>query len=249
MTYEEFKKLQYKAENKEENLLTEEELNKLKPYKVDNAIIMAAGYSARCMPLSNVLPKGLFRVKGEILIEREIRQLQEAGVKEIIIVTGFMQEKFQYLRDKYGVILIHNDDYDKYNNIASLYKAQNYMKNSYILCSDNYYADNVFHKYVYSPYYSCVYSEEYCDEYCVLEEDKDGYITSIKRGGAKAWYTIGDCFFDRKFSDTFVKYMNEEWNDMNTRNMLMDDFHIQHINELKLKKVEREKTRYWNLTH
>ena len=83
MTYEEFKKLQYKAENKEGNLLTEEELNILKPYKVDNAIIMAAGYSARCMPLSNVLPKGLFRVKGEILIEREIRQLQEAGVKEL----------------------------------------------------------------------------------------------------------------------------------------------------------------------
>ena len=243
MTYEEFKKLQYKAENKEGNLLTEEELNKLKPYKVDNAIIMAAGYSARCMPLSNVLPKGLFRVKGEILIEREIRQLQEAGIKEIIVVTGFMQEKFQYLRDKYGVILIHNDDYDKYNNIASLYKAQSYMKNSYILCSDNYYADNVFHKYVYSPYYSCVYSEEYCDEYCVLEEDKDGYITNIKRGGGKAWYTIGDCFFDREFSDTFVKYMNEEWNDMNTRNMLMDDFHIQHIDELKLKKVEREKNK------
>lgn len=241
MTYEEFKKLQHKVENR--NLLTEEELNTLKPYKVDNAIIMAAGYSARCMPLSNILPKGLFRVKGEILIEREIRQLQEAGIKEIIVVTGFMQEKFQYLREKYGVILIHNDDYDKYNNIASLYKTQNYMKNSYILCSDNYYADNVFHKYVYSPYYSCVYSEEYCDEYCVLKEDKDGYITSIKRGGEKAWYTIGDCFFDREFSDTFVKYMNEEWNDMNTRNMLMDDFHIQHIDELKLKKVEREKNK------
>mgnify|MGYP001082497492 FL=1 len=241
MTYEEFKKLQHKVENR--NLLTEEELNTLKPYKVDNAIIMAAGFSARCMPLSNILPKGLFRVKGEILIEREIRQLQEAGIKEIIVVTGFMQEKFQYLREKYGVILIHNDDYDKYNNIASLYKAQNYMKNSYILCSDNYYADNVFHKYVYSPYYSCVYSEEYCDEYCVLKEDKDGYITSIKRGGEKAWYTIGDCFFDREFSDTFVKYMNEEWNDMNTRNMLMDDFHIQHIDELKLKKVEREKNK------
>ena len=104
MTYEEFKKLQHKVENR--NLLTEEELNTLKPYKVDNAIIMAAGYSARCMPLSNILPKGLFRVKGEILIEREIRQLQEAGIKEIIVVTGFMQEKFQYLREKYGVILI-----------------------------------------------------------------------------------------------------------------------------------------------
>lgn len=94
MTYEEFEKLRNKAENNTEKSLTEKELNEIKPYKVDNAIIMAAGYSARCMPLSNILPKGLFRVKGEILIEREIRQLQEAGIKEIIVVTGFMQENF-----------------------------------------------------------------------------------------------------------------------------------------------------------
>lgn len=234
-----FENLRIKAESQGIDSLTTEEKEILLPHKVDNAIIMAAGYSARCMPLSNILPKGLFRVKGEVLIEREIRQLQEAGVEEIVVVTGFMKEKFQYLQDKYGVILVHNEDYDKYNNMASLYVAQEYMKNSYILCSDNYYADNVFHSYVYSPYYSCVYSEDYCDEFCVLEEDEEGFITNIHRGGAKAWYTIGDCFFDKKFSDTFVEYMNKEWNDMNTRNMLMDDFHIRHIDELKLRKVER----------
>lgn len=239
MTKEEFITLRDKAE-KNEASLTVEEAKALEPYKVDNAIIMAAGYSARCMPLSNILPKGLFRVKGEILIEREIRQLQEAGVKEIIVVTGFMKEKFQYLQEKYGVILVHNEDFDKYNNMASLYAAQKYMKNSYILCSDNYYSENVFHSYVYSPYYSCVYSEDYCDEFCVLEEDEEGFITNIHRGGAKAWYTIGDCFFDKNFSDIFIKYMNAEWNDINTRNMLMDDFHIHHIDELKLRKVERE---------
>lgn len=240
MTYEEFNQLIERVEENGESALTADELEKLAPYKVDNAIIMAAGYSARCMPLSNVLPKGLFRVKGDVLIEREIRQLLEAGVKEIIVVTGFMSEKFQYLQEKYGVILIHNEDYDKYNNMASLYAAQKYMKNSYILCSDNYYVDNVFHAYVYSSYYSCVYSDSYCDEFCVLEEDTEGYISNIHRGGAKAWYTIGDCFFDRAFSDTFVKYMNAEWNDMNIRNMLMDDFHIRHIDELKLRKIERE---------
>ena len=243
MTEEKFVVLRDRAEKNGESALTVDEIKELEPYKVDNAIIMAAGYSARCMPLSNILPKGLFRVKGEILIEREIRQLQEAGVKEIVVVTGFMSEKFQYLKEKYGVILIHNEDYDKYNNIASLHVAQKYMKNSYILCSDNYYEDNVFHSYVYSPYYSCVYSENYCDEFCVLEEDAEGFITNIHRGGAKAWYTIGDCFFDKKFSDTFVKYMNAEWDDMNTRNMLMDDFHIRHIDELKLRKVERESDR------
>ena len=69
MTNEEFKILREKAEKNGDAILSVEEVNQLAPYKVDNAIIMAAGYSARCMPLSNVLPKGLFCVKGEILIE------------------------------------------------------------------------------------------------------------------------------------------------------------------------------------
>ena len=39
-------------------------------YKVDNAIIMAAGVSSRFAPLSFETPKALTEVKGEILIER-----------------------------------------------------------------------------------------------------------------------------------------------------------------------------------
>ena len=195
----------------DENGLTPEGERQLAPYKVDNAIIMAAGYSARCMPLSNVMPKGLFRVKGEILIEREICQLLEAGVTEIVVVTGFMAEKFDYLKEKYGVTLVLNKDFDKYNNMASLYAAQAYMKNSYILCSDNYYAENVFHQYVYTPYYSCVYSEGYCDEFCVTGTDENGYITGVHRGGERAWYTIGDCYFNAAFSGKFRDFMNEEW--------------------------------------
>ena len=49
-------------------------------YKVDNAIIMAAGFSSRFAPLSDTTPKALLKVKGEIMIERQIRQLIEAGV-------------------------------------------------------------------------------------------------------------------------------------------------------------------------
>ncbi len=219
--------------------LSEEEKEALKPYKVENAIIMAAGYSARCMPLSHVMPKGLFRVKGELLIEREIEQLKQAGIEEIIVVTGFMKEKFEYLAEKYAVTLVHNPDYDKYNNMASLYVAREYMKNSYILCSDNYYEQNVFHPYLYDSYYSCVYSEAYCDEFCVTEVDEEGYIKGVHRGGSKAWYTIGDAYFNQEFSQKFCQLMEKEWDEMGTRNLLMDDFHIKHITELKLKKVER----------
>lgn len=42
-------------------------------------------------------------VKGEVLIEREIRQLLEAGITEIVVVTGYMHEKYEYLKDKFGV--------------------------------------------------------------------------------------------------------------------------------------------------
>ena len=219
--------------------ITNRGLSALEPYRVDNAIIMAAGFSGRCMPLSTVMPKGLFAVKGEVLIEREIRQLKEAGIDRILVVTGFMHEKFDYLHAKYGVTLLYNADYDKYNNMSSLYAAQRYMENSYILCSDNYYMHNVFHQYVYVPYYSCVYSDVFCDEYCVTDVDKDGYITGIHRGGDHKWYTIGDAYFDRAFSQKFVSLMNQEWEDGAVRHMLMDDFHIAHIQDLRLKKVER----------
>lgn len=59
-----------------------------------NAIILAAGKSNRFAPFTYEKPKGLFRVKGEILIERQIEQLQEAGISEIYVVVGYMKEKF-----------------------------------------------------------------------------------------------------------------------------------------------------------
>lgn len=216
-------------------------VGKIVNYKVDNAIIMAAGYSARCMPLSEIMPKGLFRVKGEFLIERQIKQLKEAGIHQIIVVTGYKHEMFEFLKEKYDVILLYNNDYSRYNNIASLYMAKEYLANSYILCCDNYYMENVFHEYVYEPYYSCIYSEKFCDEFCVTKVSTDGYIEQIIRGKDQSWFTIGDCYFDRAFSRIFLKYLEEEWNDEATRNLLMDEFHIRHIDSLPLYMEKREK--------
>lgn len=75
-----------------------------------NAIILAAGKSNRFAPFTYERPKGLFCVKGEILIERQIRQLQEAGISDIYVVVGYMKEKFFYLEKKYGVKIIINID-------------------------------------------------------------------------------------------------------------------------------------------
>ena len=73
--------------------ITDKGFVELEPYKVDNAIIMAAGMSSRFAPLCYESPKGLLNVKGERLIEREILQLKEAGIEDITLVVGYMKEK------------------------------------------------------------------------------------------------------------------------------------------------------------
>lgn len=54
---------------------------------MNNAVIMAAGTSSRFAPLSYEKPKALIEVKGEILIERQIKQvcgiLAAADYKEL----------------------------------------------------------------------------------------------------------------------------------------------------------------------
>lgn len=222
-----------KAKNWLENGITKTGYKNLDEYKVDNAIIMAAGFGLRSLPLSRIVPKGLYVVKGEALVERQIGQLMEAGIREIIVVVGYLKEQFRYLKEKYGVIIIENDDYYRYNNISSIYAAREYLKNSFICCSDNYFNINVFEEYVYDSYYSCKYADEYVEEYCVTGMDGD-YITQIHKGGSNAWYTIGEAYFSKHFSRIFLERLISEYGCQETKKMLWDDFHIKHIKELPI---------------
>ena len=101
----------------------------------------------RMVPINTETPKALLRVKGEVLIERHIRHLKEAGVENIYIVVGFMKEAFEYLIDKYGVKLLVNPDYSTKNNMYSLLKAIKYIKNSYIIPCDVWCEENPYRSY------------------------------------------------------------------------------------------------------
>jgi len=91
--------------------LTEAGKEKLEHHRIHNAVILAAGMSTRFVPLNFEKPKGLLVVKGEVLIERQIRQLREVGIDEIIVVVGHMKEHFSYLAEQFGVILVESNDY------------------------------------------------------------------------------------------------------------------------------------------
>lgn len=135
-------------------VLTEAGEAALTPYKVDNAIIMAADLSSRFVPLSYERPKGVLRVRGEALIERKIRQLKEAGVNDITVVVGYMKEALFYLEDAFGVKIRVNEQHASRNNNFTLMLVREQLGNAYICSSDDYFTENVFRSYVHEAYYA-----------------------------------------------------------------------------------------------
>lgn len=201
--------------------------------RVDNAIIMAAGTASRFAPISYEKPKALIEVKGEVLIERQICQLREAGIQEIIIVTGYMAEQFEYLKEKFGVILVYNPQYLLRNNNSSIYAAKKYLKNSYICSSDNYFLQNPFEKEVRESYYSCVFVEGKTSEWCITEENN--WIQDVTIGGEDSWVMLGHVFWSETFSKTFLAILENEYEKAETVDKLWETIYIEHIKELPLK--------------
>jgi NDP-sugar pyrophosphorylase family protein len=78
------------------------------------AVIMAGGKGARLRPLTEDLPKPMLPVGGRPLMERIVEQLQQAGIRQVNVMTHYKPEKIiQHFGDgrDYGVELSYvNED-------------------------------------------------------------------------------------------------------------------------------------------
>ncbi|MCF0105702.1 MAG: phosphotransferase [Holdemanella sp.] len=115
--------------------------------KPKQAIILAAGYGMRMIPINTEIPKGLLMIKNETLIERIIKQLHEVNIYDIHVVVGYMKEKYEFLIDEYGVTLTYNKDYSSKNNLFSVSKVVEIMENAYIVPCDIWFKENPFSLY------------------------------------------------------------------------------------------------------
>ena len=201
-----------------------------------NAIIIAAGTSSRFVPLSFERPKGLIEVKGEVLIERQLRQLHEADISDVTIVVGYMADKFAYLAERYGARLVLNEDYMCYNNTSSLIRILEYLGNTYICCSDQYYEKNPFMPELQESAYATLYAEGITNEYC-LDLDENDIIHNVRIGGADDWYMAGYAYFSEEFSNAFREFLKEEYQNEIMRKMYWEDVYIKHIHELPFMRV------------
>ena len=208
---------------------------------VDNAIILAAGFGSRFVPITYELPKGLVSVKGEPMIERQIRQLKEKGINDIIIVVGYLKEKFDYLIDKYNVKIIFNPEYAVKNNLSSMYYVRNHLKNTYILCADNWIKNNIFNSTEEKCWYSCVYNEGPTSEWCVTSDDTER-INNVKIGGYDSWVMYGPVFFTQSFSKKFIKKIEEYYLLPGKENYMWENVYIDEIKifDLYINKQSKE---------
>lgn len=201
-----------------------------------NAIILAAGKSTRFAPFTYERPKGLFRVKGEFLIERQIKQFIAAGVKDIYIVVGYMKEKFFFLEQKYPQVhLLINNKFGVKGNLYSLYVARSYLKNTYLSYADYYFENNPFigDNPDNLSYHACVFRSGKFNEFSVDYSDAD-VITHVDLGGHDKMSMVGHAYFNEGFSSRFVQLMEAEINDFRVNSLFWEEFFERHIFDLTL---------------
>ena len=185
--------------------LTSQGMEFLQQFRVDAALIIAAGFGSRFVPLTFETPKGLLEVYGERMIERQIKQLHAAGIEDITVAVGYLKEQFEYLIDQYGVKLLYNPEYSCKNTLATVYHAREFLRgrNVYLLASDNWMRNNMYHSYECGAWYSSVFMKGDTSEWC-LSYNKKGRITDVRIGGRDSWVMYGPAYFSKEFTQRFL---------------------------------------------
>jgi len=101
-------------------------------------VILAAGMGTRLGELTKNKPKGLLEFQGKSLIEWELKALRSTGIKEIIVIRGYMAKKIDYPNIKY----YNNKNYANTNMVESLMCARKELKGPIIVS----YADILYEK-------------------------------------------------------------------------------------------------------
>lgn len=162
----------------------------LEPYRVKRAVLLAAGFGERLVPVTLNTPKPLVRVRGVRIIDTLLDALTEAGIEDVTIVRGYLSEQFDQLLYKYpNIKFIENPVYNESKNISSAMCARFLLAGAYVMEADLFlYRKELITKYQYATNYLGVPTDK-TDDWCF--DAKNHVITRIKIGGTDCFHTFG----------------------------------------------------------
>lgn len=174
------------------------------------AVILAAGLGMRLRDVFTDKPKGLLAIDGVCLVERSINQLLAQGIREIIIVTGYLAEDYHELAKNYGAVrTIHNPYFANSGSMYSLYCARDLIQGSILLLeSDLIYEDSALKTLLESKTESAILVSDITrsgDEVYVEARNGNLYHMSKDRGELNSF--IGELVGISKISDSLFAQM------------------------------------------
>lgn len=196
-------------------------------------VILAAGMAKRLRPLTDTKPKCLLKVGERTLLERTVRAMQQAGITEFVVVTGYRGEMikeffishFSFLIPK--VHFLHNADYEHNNNIYSLWMAGEYVRgkefllmDSDILCDPAAVA-----RIAHEPESALALNRHECgEEEIKVIVDADGHITEISKV-CSIQDAIGESVGIEKMTADYSEALYKELDQMIVKEGLIDVFY------------------------
>lgn len=195
----------------QDGCITAAGIDALEPYRVKRAIILAAGFGERLVPITLNTPKSLVLVKGRRIIDSLLDAIVAAGIEQIVIVRGYLREQFDQLLYKYpNLEFVDNPDYNEENNISSVMKVRNLLANSYV-CEGDIILHNprIIQKYQFQSNY-CGVKCQRTDDWCFSEYR--GRIRNLAVGGENCYQMMGISYWtedDGSRLSGFVKQVYE----------------------------------------
>lgn len=203
-----------------------------------NAIIMASGLGTRMRPLTEKTPKPLIKVLGKPMAESVIDALEEKGVKHIYVVIGYLKEQFSYLTKKYkNVSLIENPDYERVNNISSVYYARKILKKGdCFICEADLFVANgkLFCADLTASCYFGKFVKGYSGDW-VFETDEKGLITRVGKCGTDLFNMVGISYFTASDARVLADKIEEAYGRGGYETLFWDDVVNSNLSDLKLR--------------